>query len=200
MENYLKDIQDIRKMMDKSSQFLSLSGLSGILAGVYALAGAFVVKQLTHENYRYITLQSTEFRLSVVVLAAVLLLSVSTAFILSSRKAKNNGDSLWNSTSRRLAANFMIPLCTGGVFALLLINSGHYGLIAPVTLIFYGLACVNASKYTLRDVRYLGLTNIVIGLVATYAIGYGLEFWALGFGVCHILYGSIMYYKYDRKQ
>lgn len=200
MENYLKDIQDIRKMMDKSSQFLSLSGLSGILAGVYALAGAFVVKQLTHENYCYITLQSTEFRLSVVVLAAVLLLSVSTAFILSSRKAKKNGDSLWNSTSRRLAANFMIPLCTGGVFALLLINSGHYGLIAPVTLIFYGLACVNASKYTLRDVRYLGLTNIVIGLVATYAIGYGLEFWALGFGICHILYGSIMYYKYDRKQ
>ncbi|KOS05986.1 hypothetical protein AM493_08005 [Flavobacterium akiainvivens] len=199
MENYLKDIQDIRKMMDRSTQFLSLSGISGIMAGVYALAGAFAVKQLTHHNYRKITLESQEFRLSLVILAAVFVLSVGTAFILSSRKARKNGETLWNNTSKRLAANFMIPLCTGGLFALLLINSHHYGLIAPVTLIFYGLACVNASKYTLRDVRYLGITIIIIGLAATYAIGYGLEFWALGFGVCHILYGSIMYYRYDRK-
>lgn len=199
MENYLKDIQDIRKMMDKSTQFISLSGLSGILAGIYALLGAFAIKQVAGENYRYITLESREFRLSLAILAAIFLLSVGTAFIFSSRKAKKNGESLWNNTSRRVAANFMIPLCTGGIFALLLINSHHYGLVAPVTLIFYGLACVNASKYTLRDVRYLGLTVIAIGLVATYAIGYGLEFWALGFGVCHILYGSIMYYKYDRK-
>jgi hypothetical protein len=199
MENYLKDIQDIRKMMDKSTQFLSLSGLSGILAGIYALAGAFAVKVITGENYRYITLESREFRLCVAILAAVLVLSVGTAYMFSSRKAKKNGETLWNSTSRRVAANFMIPLCTGGIFALLLINSHHYGLIAPVMLIFYGLACVNASKYTLRDVRYLGLTVIVIGLAATYAIGYGLEFWALGFGVCHILYGSIMYIRYDRK-
>ena len=200
MENYLKDIQDIKKMMDRSTQFISLSGLSGIMAGIYALAGAFTIKQIAGDNYRKITLESWEFRISLAILAAILLLSVGTAFIFSAAKAKKHGETLWNTTSKRLAANFMIPLLTGGIFALLLIKSHHYGLIAPVTLIFYGLACVNASKYTLRDVRYLGLTIIVIGLAATYAIGYGLEFWALGFGVCHILYGSVMYFKYDRKQ
>ncbi|WP_116789180.1 hypothetical protein [Flavobacterium psychrotrophum] len=200
MENYLKDIQDIKKMMDRSSQFISLSGLSGILAGIYALAGAFVMKMITRENYRSVTLESREFKLSFVILLSVLLLSVGTAFIMSATKAKKYGESLWNSTSRRLAANFLIPLVTGGIFALLLIQAHHYGLIAPVTLIFYGLACVNASKYTLRDVRYLGITVIIIGLIATAAMGYGLEFWALGFGVCHILYGTIMYFKYDRKQ
>lgn len=200
MENYLKDIQDIKKMMDRSSQFISLSGLSGILAGIYALAGAFAMKMITRENYRSVTLESREFKLSFVILLSVLLLSVGTAFIMSATKAKKHGESLWNSTSRRLAANFLIPLVTGGIFALLLIQAHHYGLIAPVTLIFYGLACVNASKYTLRDVRYLGITVIIIGLMATAAMGYGLEFWALGFGVCHILYGTIMYFKYDRKQ
>ena len=187
--------------MDKSSQFLSLSGLAGVMAGIYALAGAFVVKQITNRHRGLITLESHSFKLITVVAAGVLLLSVGTAFILSSQKAKKDGEVIWNSTSKRLAANFMIPLCTGGIFSIFLIRLHIYGeVIAPITLIFYGLACVNASKYTLRDVRYLGLTNVIIGLVATYFIGYGLEFWALGFGVCHIVYGSVMYFKYDRKQ
>ena len=200
MEDYLKDIRDIKKMMDRSSQFISLSGLSGILAGIFALAGAFAAKTLVQDKYSYITLESYEFKLIIFIFGAVLALSVGTALIMSYIKAKKHGESLWDTTSRRLAANFLIPLGTGGIFALLLIKAHHYGLIAPVTLIFYGLACVNASKYTLRDVRYLGITVIIIGLIATYAIGYGLEFWALGFGVCHILYGTIMYFKYDRKQ
>jgi len=201
MENYLRDIQDIRKMMDRSTQFLSLSGLAGILAGIYALLGAYAAKQVYDMNYgNYITLESNSFKAIVGIALAVLLMSVVTAFLLTARKAKRSGESMWNSTSKRLAVNFLIPLGTGGIFCLLLLRNGYYGLIAPVTLIFYGLACVNASKYTMRDVRYLGLTVILIGLVATEFTGYGLEFWALGFGVCHILYGSVMYYKYDRKQ
>ena len=186
--------------MDKSSQFISLSGLSGIMAGIYALAGAFFIKYIDGLDYGYVIVDSYAFRLIIGVAVIVLVLSVGTAILLTYQKAKKHGDTIWNSTSKRLAANFLIPLLTGGVFALLLIKNHYYGLIAPITLIFYGMACVNASKYTLRDVRYLGLTVIVIGLIATYFMGYGLEFWALGFGVCHILYGSIMYFKYDRKQ
>jgi len=97
-----------------------------------------------------------------------------------------------------LIINFGIPLVTGGIFALLLLEKGLYEIIAPITLLFYGLGCVNASKHTFRDVRYLGITLILIGLIATYFEGYGLVFWALGFGVCHIIYGSMMYFKYDR--
>jgi hypothetical protein len=201
MENYLQDIQDIRKMMDRSTQFLSLSGLAGIMAGVYALAGAYAAKQIYDRNYgNYITLESDAFKTIIGIAGAVLVLSVVTAYFLTARKAKKQGETVWNTTSKRLAANFMIPLATGGIFALILLKNGYAGLIAPVTLMFYGLACVNASKYTMRQVRYLGLTIIIIGLTATNFEGYGLEFWALGFGVCHILYGAIMYYKYDRNQ
>jgi len=112
--------------------------------------------------------------------------------------AKKAGEKIWNPTSRRVLINFLIPLITGGIFALLLLKNKHYGLIAPVTLLFYGLACLNASKYTLRDVRYLGITQIILGLIAVEFSGYGLYFWVIGFGLCHILYGSMMYYKYDR--
>jgi hypothetical protein len=202
-KNYLQDIHDIKNLMNRSSQFISLSGLSGILAGIYALAGAYVAKGMldTHHRYsgnEYVTLESHTFRNILITALAVFLLSIGTAFVLTFFKAKKEGEKVWNSTSKRMLVNFLIPLVTGGIFSILLLRNGVYGLIAPAMLIFYGLACVNASKYTLRDVRYLGITVIILGLIATEFSGYALEFWALGFGVCHIIYGSIMYFKYDR--
>lgn len=199
-EKYLQDISEIKKMMNKSSQFISLSGFAGIMAGVYALIGAFVAHQLiiNHESY-YITLESRTFQLIVLTAFLVLALSVVTATILTFAKAKREEETVWNATSKRMLVNFLIPLGTGGIFALILLRNEVYGLIAPVTLIFYGLSCVNASKYTYRDVRYLGITITILGLLATEFSGYALQFWALGFGVCHILYGSMMYFKYDRK-
>lgn len=203
-DKYLQDISDIKNMMNKSSQFISLSGLGGIMAGVYALIGAYIGHELiqnhkSYDNNYLITLESSTFKSIVLTALIVLVLSIGTAFILTISKAKREKESVWNSASKRLLINFLIPLVTGGIFSLLLLRNGTYGLIAPVTLIFYGLSCVNASKYTLRDVRYLGITIVIIGLLATEFSGYGLEFWALGFGICHIVYGSMMYFKYDRK-
>jgi len=200
---YLDDLRDIREMMNRSTQFISLSGLSGVLAGVYALAGAFIAKQVlsTHSrmtNGGYVTLESNTFKAIVGIALTVLILSVGTALLMTSIKARKRGEQLWNNTSKRLLINFLIPLVTGGIFALLLLRDGVYGLIAPVTMIFYGLACVNASKYTFHDVRYLGITVILLGLVATEFSGYALEFWAVGFGVCHIIYGGIMHFKYEK--
>lgn len=203
-EKYLKDLRDIREMMTRSTQFISLSGLSGVMAGIYALAGAWIANGMleTHRQispYQYVILESKTFMGIVLTALTVLVLSVGTALVMTSLKARKAGESVWNVASKRLMINFLIPLVTGGIFALLLLRNGTYGLIAPVTLIFYGLACVNASKYTFRDVRYVGITMIILGLLATEFSCYALEFWAFGFGVCHIVYGLIMHFKYDRK-
>lgn len=199
-DKYLQDISEIKNMMNRSSQFISLSGMGGIMAGVYALIGAYIGKTiLQNSDSRIITLESNTFKWMITTAFAVLILSIGTALYLTIKKARKESENVWNSTSKRLLINFLIPLFTGGIFGLLLLRNGSYGLIAPVTLIFYGLSCVNASKYTLRDVRYLGITIITLGLLATEFSGYALEFWALGFGVCHIIYGSMMYFKYDRK-
>lgn len=198
---YLQDIQDIKNMMNKSTQFISLSGMAGILAGIYALIGAFYVNYLiASHTYEYITLESTTFKLILGTAFLVLFCSLVTAYILTARKAKKLGEKVWNPSSKRLLLNFAIPLVTGGIFALLLLKNGHYGLISPVVLIFYGLACVNASKYTFRDVRYLGMTEVILGLFAIEFSGYGLHFWVVGFGICHILYGAFMYLKYEKNQ
>ncbi|WP_372746580.1 hypothetical protein [Lutibacter sp.] len=202
-KDYLKDIIEIKSIMNKSSRFISLSGLSGILAGIYALIGAFAANYLL-TNYQVanspvglIPISYLEYFLLGIALL-VLTLSVITAFIFSSKKAKKSGENLWDATSKRLLINFAIPLFTGGAFCIILYQYGLIGLIAPATLIFYGLACVNASKYTLGDIRYLGFLNIVIGLVSTQFIGYGLYFWAFGFGILHIIYGIVLYNKYDK--
>jgi hypothetical protein len=94
--------------------------------------------------------------------------------------------------------NLFIPLFVGGVFCMILLSHHLIYLIAPTTLLFYGLALFNAGKYTLKEVRYLGLTEMLLGLFASYYAGYGLLFWALGFGILHIIYGTVMYFKYER--
>lgn len=198
-KDYLQDIRDIKSMMAQSSQFISLSGFSGIIAGVYALIGAFTANYIiTHDGSENITLESLTFKYCITIALIVLVISVGTAYLLTLKKTKKQGEKVWNPTSRKLVINFCIPLVTGGIFAIELLRHSYFGVIAPITLVFYGMACVNASKFTLRDVRYLGLTMIVLGLIAIEFPGYGLHFWALGFGVCHIIYGSMMYFKYER--
>ncbi len=202
MENteYLKDIQDIKTLMNRSTQVLSLSGLAGVLAGIYALIGSYIVFTILQgQKVNYESVSYPTFRSIIYVAIVVLALSLVTAFILTYLKATKSGETIWNSATRRLMINFLIPLFTGGIFSLILLRDHYYELIASVTLIFYGLSCINASKFTFRDVRYLGVTIVILGLISAAFPGYALYFWALGFGVCHIVYGGIMHYKYDRK-
>ena len=130
--------------------------------------------------------------------AVILLGALATGIFFTTRKARRNQQAIWGALTRRLLLNLSIPLAVGGVFCLALFQQGIIGFIAPATLIFYGLALINASKYTLRDIRFLGLSEIVLGLIGLFNLGYGLDLWAFGFGVLHIVYGAIMYYKYER--
>ena len=194
--DYLKDISEIRSIMERSSRFISLSGLSGVMAGVYALAGAYVA-HLIVQDYRANPHDDVVAYLMADA-AVVLLLAVGTGVFLTTRRARAQGATIWDATARRLLINLLIPLVVGGLFSLILVARGTVGIIAPSMLIFYGLALVNASKYTLTDIRYLGFAEIGLGLLAALIPGYSLLFWALGFGVFHIIYGTLMYYTHER--
>ena len=198
-QDYLKDISEIKNLMNRSSRFISLSGLSGIFAGIYALIGAGVAYFFLLPNQDYVTLHSWIFKMLVGLLIAVAVLSVITAFLLTTRKAKAHNAKIWDDTTKRLLLNFMIPLVTGGIYILIKLNSQHYGLTAALMLIFYGLALVNASKYTIGNVKYLGYVEIIAGLLCAALPGYGFYFWVFGFGVMHIIYGGIMYFQ-EKKQ
>lgn len=182
--------------MNRSSRFISLSGLSGIFAGVYAIMGATVAYvYLFPKPGEYLTLYSLDFKLLLVLLASVAILSVVTAYLLTTRKAKKNNEKIWDTTTQRLLVNFLVPFVTGGIYIIIKLSSQQYGLTAALMLIFYGLALVNADKYTVGNIKYLGYVEIISGLVCAILPGYGLWFWVLGFGVFHIIYGSIMYFQ-----
>lgn len=204
-KEYIKDLSEIRLMMERSTKFLSLTGLSGILAGIYALAGAYFAYRLFYVNpgdaiYNTLPrLENSDDILNLAFLAfIVLLLAVGTAIYLSSKKATKNNEILWNPVSRRLVINMGIPLVTGGIFILIIISKGIFELIAPLTLIFYGLALINASEFTFKDLNYLGMVFIILGLVSSYFPGLGLLFWAIGFGLMHIIYGIYMHLRYEK--
>lgn len=204
MEKYTSPEQtltEIRHLMERSSRFISLSGLSGVLAGVYALLGAGAA-------YYYINAASDRSNAGVddpelvMFLATdaiiVLALAIGTGILLTTRKAKKDGSSLLDAAAKKLLVNLAIPLVTGGVFCLALIHHGNTFYIAPAMLVFYGLALVHASKYTRDDVRSLGLAELTLGIISLFVVGYGLLFWAIGFGLLHIGYGTYMYFKYEK--
>lgn len=200
-KDYLKDISEIKNMMNKSSRFISLSGLSGILAGVYALIGAAIAYWLVMEySDGTLILDGRIFNLVLLDLLLVAVFSIATGIILTTQKAKKHGAKIWDSTSRRLVINFLIPLIAGGLYILIILNQQKYGQTGGLMLIFYGLALINASKYSIGDIRYLGFAEIALGLIATLYPGYGFWLWVLGFGLLHIVYGTWMYFKYDVSQ
>ncbi len=208
-EQSLEALQDIKKMMERSSRFISLSGWSGVSAGTAALVGAWLARReisqfhdtlrgrrndtdLVRSSIELLSLQL--IRIAVVVFLAALV----SAFLFTYIRSRKTGVQVWGVTAQRLMWNTVFPLITGGIVIIRLLQVGHYGLVAPCCLVFYGLALVNGSKYTLGEVKWLGYAQIILGLINLWMPGYGLLFWSLGFGVLHIIYGVAMWLRYER--
>ncbi|WP_439694857.1 hypothetical protein ACFGVS_17060 [Mucilaginibacter sp. AW1-7] len=197
------ELSSIRDLMERSAKFISLSGLSGVMAGIYAIIGAALGRMVLKEEW--VALDRDHYVDEYLVIAklffiafAVLILSIGTGVWLSIRKAKKNGQPFWNTGSKRLLIHMAIPLVSGGLFTFILIYRGYYGIVAPATLVFYGLALVAGSHYTYSGVKGLGILEILLGLLCALMPGYGLIFWTVGFGLLHIIYGTVMHFKYDK--
>ena len=200
-------------MMERSSRFISLSGLSGLSAGICALVGAYIAHGWIAEYYgagypfstgsvrlhNYMTDEEHDLKWKLIVLAlGVLVAALASSCWFTWRKARKSQLPIWDHASKKLLINMLVPLLAGGLFVLGLIYHNDWDYVAPSCLVFYGLALVNASKYTLTDIRYLGMLEIVLGCASMYFLHWGLYFWAAGFGVLHIIYGLIMWWKYER--
>ena len=192
----IEDIKAIRKIMEESSRFLSLSGLSGIFAGVTAIVGAVVAYFFILGNGNLKETLSVRWQLTADALI-VLVLSVLFSFYFSMKKAKRDGKNFLTPISKRLLINLLIPLASGGIFVIVLLLQNYIQLIIPCFLIFYGLALVNAGKFTFGEIYYLGILEIITGLVSAFVPGLGLLFWIFGFGILHIIYGLSLYRKYE---
>ncbi len=203
----IKDLSEIRSMMEKASRFISLSGLSGIFAGLYAIAGAAVAYWYTHyfiiksdKSFIFSSLDLyDEIPVFLALLAAIVfILSVGSAAYFTTKNSKKKSLPLWDRTTKKLIINLFIPLLSAGTFILILIFRGYYDLIVSTSLIFYGLALLNGGHFTYKDIRYLGYMELILGFIALLFIEYDIIIWSIGFGFLHIIYGIVMYYKYEK--
>jgi len=209
-EEHLRNLGEIRSLMERSSRFISLSGLSGVAAGILALIGAgfaYLYTGLTpFDSARVFYLEAVnsgkwgmDYRTFFLLdFGLVLISALACGIFFTTRKAKRKGQKVWDKLVVKLLVSLAIPLLAGAIFCVALHWHGLVYMIAPTTLVFYGIALINGSKFTLRDIYYLGITEVALGLIALFLPGYGLDFWAIGFGVLHIVYGLLMWFKYEK--
>jgi hypothetical protein len=197
-----EDLSHIRSMMERSSRFISLSGLSGVFAGLSALIGGLYAYLLLEKNklsynQDYSIHQNNDFVKELFIIAIIVLIAALTfGIFFTIRKSRKNNLPIWTTATKKMLFNLAIPLFVGGVFCFALIVNRIYFLVAPATLLFYGLALINAEKYTFSDIKYLGFCELILGCISLIYVGYGLIFWIIGFGILHILYGLLLFKKY----
>ncbi len=205
----LEAILQMRDMMERSSKFLSLSGLAGIIVGCLAMVGVafayWILSMPLHEiNYlQFIESKNENFlskQIHWLMLDAILVLFLAliTGSFLAIRNAKRKGLSIWDATTKRLIYNMFIPLFVGMFLIIAFMLKGQIQFVLPIMLIFYGLALFNASKYAIDEINFLGVLEIGLGIIAIFWVELGLLIWLLGFGILHIIYGSVIYFKYEK--
>lgn len=203
-KEHLQSLLEIKNMMNKSTRFISLSGISGVLAGVYALIAAFFARRVLLENNSYDFIDSLrhiskeQAILLFIIVFILIFVSLFTAVYLSFRKAKKTNEVLWNNTSKRLIINLTIPLITGAVYILISFYKNDLTDACALMLLFYGLSLINASKFTVGHIKYLGFIIITLGLFCHLFRMYSFWFWVFGFGIMHIVYGLFMHFILEK--
>lgn len=202
-------IKQMRDMMERSSKFLSLSGLAGIVVGVLAIVGVLVAYwildmplgtlnylEFIEKEKDYFASQTVQWLMLDCIIILVIALITGTIFAI--RNATKKGLPIWDATTKRLMYNMFVPLVVGMFLIIVQLLNGYIELILPMMLIFYGLALFNASKYAIDEINILGIIEIILGVIASFWVEVGLFFWVLGFGFLHIVYGTAIYFKYEK--
>ena len=212
--NLKDDLASIRDMMEKSSKFSNLSGISIFFTGLLTIIAASLIYFDLGFSYSDIEISYSELiknegnkedlnkkiRLLIIFAGIVLTISLLVLYVTASRKTSKEGINLFNPTFKRALKSLFIPILSGGIFSFFLIHHQMYGLVAPATLIFYGLGLISASKYSYDELELLGFVELFLGVVSSYFMGQGLLFWVIGFGLAHIIFGLYLYFKFDKSK
>jgi hypothetical protein len=204
MKKLEEELAEIKSMMERSTRFLSLSGLSGVLAGVYALLAAgmawywiYFPSSYWGEGSPILSFREGLNRLLLLGLAT-LIAAVSTAYLLSKKKGRDSVQIFWTPASKRFLQALFLPVALGGLFCFGLLHERAFSLIPAAMLLFYGIGLVQSAQFTLGEIKNLGFSQLVLGLIAAFFPDFGLLCWALGFGVFHLIYGTLMYVRHER--
>jgi hypothetical protein len=199
-----RDLKKIRDIMEKTAPFLSLSGLSGIAAGLAGTAAGVIIMLkiqsawISSDLLNDLLSDHQMKRFFAVLLLTALVLALLGSFIITAVNTLRKNQPLWVISSIRFAENLFIPLLAGSILLAAFYIHKDYQYFIPVMLLFFGLSLYTASQSSREEIRILGILDICLGIISLFYIPAGLICWTAGFGLLNIVYGIIMYVKYER--
>jgi len=210
-EKAAAELKVIRQLMERPVRYSSMSGLSGILAGCVTLAG-LATDTLVCEHWG---LGSTTMWINLGVWAGVFLAALAGTLGLTRIRELRQGMPLWSPIKRKILMTILPPFVAGAGLTAAIVyrwytprGPNEWGLIAPVWMLFYGVACWQVGEFSIRELRYMGAAFVLAGLlsaafcqssVPALSLAEGTApYLTLGvtFGGFHIVYGVIVRIRY----
>jgi len=194
-----EELKVIRSLMERPVKYSTQSGLAGILAGLIALAGMFADMYVS-SHYE----MTTVIGLCFCIWGGVLGLSLLTVAGLTRLREIRQGMPLWSAVKMRILLA-ILPSFVAGVGVTMAIifrwfmNDGpnEWGLIIPIWMLFYGVACWQVGEFSVKELRWMGAIFIVAGLIsAAFFQNVPYLIFGVSFGGFHILYGVIVWLRY----
>jgi hypothetical protein len=195
----LEELKVIRSLMERPVKYSTQSGLAGILAGTIALAGMFADMYISG-HYEPVTAVTLCF----FVWGGVLGLSLLAVVGLTRLREIRQNMPLWSAVKTRILLAILPPALAGIGLTLAIvfrwymdIGPNEWGLIPPIWMLFYGVACWQVGEFSVKELRWMGAAFLLAGLVtATCLQVYPYLTLGVTFGGFHIVYGVIVRLRY----
>ncbi|MEW6510686.1 MAG: hypothetical protein AB1428_06960 [Bacteroidota bacterium] len=183
--------QDLRSATAQPTRLLTLTGLPGILAGLIGTGGAAGAHAVVTSEGG----EASKIGFIALIGAGAALLTIGCSAFHSARRLSHWGKTAWSAADREVVREMATPLLAGLMFTAVLVMHRMFMAIPGSLLVFYGLSLDAAAKATRPEVRWLAWIEIALGMIAFVFTEHALTYWAVGFGISHILYGGLMYFK-----
>jgi hypothetical protein len=166
----------IRRTMESASSFTAVSGWGLITVGFVGLAASWIAWRNPHPADLRIWLPT----------AAVCIVVAAVSNI---AKARRTAVPIWSGAIRRLVWVIAPALAAGAVLTAALTLNEAFHLLPGMWLALYGAGVTAGAEFSIRAIRWMGVSLLILGAIALLHPMWGLVLMACGFGGLHLLIG-----------
>jgi hypothetical protein len=196
LEEARENLRVIRQTMERSTKYSTLSGLSGVLIGLAAIAGVLATNWLTGDAPPGASVYRHPSALALV-WVSVLVMAVAIDFACNKRRAARVGKHVVSPLGAHIVLAALPAFLAGGVLTLFFYQHALLYYVWGVWMLSYGLAISAVGLFSVKPVLALGAAFVLAGAVTLLLpLPYHLYMMALTFGGFHIGYGVVMARKH----
>ena len=177
-----ENLRVIRQVMERSTKYSTLSGLSGVLVGLTAIVGVAATRSV-RDIYDH------PLRLALIWLI-VLAVAVGIDFVRNKRRAARVGKQVVSPLGAHILVAALPAFFAGAVLTAFFALHHLLFYVWGAWMLCYGLAICAVGLFSVRPVSYLGMAFALAGALTLFLQAPDpLAMMALTFGGFHIAYG-----------